>query len=108
MNHTQFIVAMTIVLFLAFGLGWFASWLTHRLTRVTQANLSDLDEMARNLHDAEESREEALSYFEQRERDLMTQLAQSNADLRAAMEGLRDVRAEAEELRTYIEKANIG
>ena len=106
MNHTQFIIAMTIVLFLAFGLGWFASWLVHRLTRVTQANISDLDEMARNLHDAEETRDEALTYFEKRERELMTQVAQSDAELRAAMEGLRDARAEAEELRAYIERAN--
>ncbi|MBS0564137.1 MAG: hypothetical protein JSR87_06605 [Proteobacteria bacterium] len=108
MSHTQFIVAMTIVLFLAFGLGWFASWLVHRLTRVTQADISDLDQMARNLHDAEETRDEALTYLEQRERELMSQLAQGEAELRAAMEGLRDARAEAEELRDYIEKANIG
>jgi len=106
MNHTQFIIAMTIVLFLAFGLGWFASWLVHRLTRVTQANISDLDEMARNLHEAEETRDEALTYFERRERELMTQVSQSDAELRAAMEGLRDARAEAEELRAYIERAN--
>ena len=64
MNRTEFIVAMTIVLFLAFGLGWFASWLVHRFTRVTQAEISDLDQMARNLHDAEEARDEALTYFE--------------------------------------------
>lgn len=108
MNHTQFIIAMTVVLFLAFGLGWFASWLVHRLTRVTQAELGDLDEMARNLHDSEAARDEAQTYYEQRERDLMTQLAQSDAELRAAMDGLRDARAEAEELRAYIEKANIG
>lgn len=106
MNHTQFVIAMTIVLFLAFGLGWFASWLVHRLTRVTQANISDLDEMARNLHDAEETRDEALAYFDQRERALMSQFTQSEAELRAAMEGLRDSRAEAEELRSYIERAN--
>jgi len=106
MNHTQFIIAMTIVLFLAFGLGWFASWLVHRLTRVTQANISDLDEMARNLHEAEEARDEALTYFERRERELMTQVSQSDAELRAAMEGLRDARAEAEDLRAYIERAS--
>jgi hypothetical protein len=70
MNRTEFIVAMTIVLFLAFGLGWFASWLVHRLTRVTQAELSDLDQMARDLHDAEETRDQAIGYLEQREREL--------------------------------------
>ncbi|HQY44093.1 MAG TPA: hypothetical protein PK450_07935 [Paracoccaceae bacterium] len=108
MNRTEFIVAMTIVLFLAFGLGWFASWLVHRFTRVTQAEISDLDQMARNLHDAEEARDEALTYFEQRERDLTNQLSQTEAELRAAMDGLRDARAETEELRAYIERSSKG
>ena len=108
MTRTEFIIAMTIVLFIAFGLGWFASWLVHRLTRVTQAEISDLDQMARDLHGAEEARDEAVAYFEQRERDLTGQLAQAEAELRAAMEGLRDARAEAEELRDYIERVNAG
>lgn len=106
MNRTEFIIAMTIVLFIAFGLGWFASWLVHRLTRVTQAEISDLDQMARELHDAEETRDEATTYFQQRERELTNHLSQTEAELRAAMEGLRDARAEAEELRAYIERAN--
>lgn len=106
MNRTEFIVAMTIVLFIAFGLGWFASWLVHRLTRVTQSAVSDLDQMARDLHDAEEARDDATVYFEQRERELTSQLAQTDAELRAAMEGLRDARSEAEDLRKYIERAN--
>jgi septal ring factor EnvC (AmiA/AmiB activator) len=106
MTRTEFIIAMTIVLFIAFGLGWFASWLVHRLTRVTQAEISDLDQMARDLHDAEETRDEAIAYFQQRERDLTGQLAQAEAELRAAMDGLRDARAETEELKSYIERVN--
>ncbi len=108
MNRTEFIIAMTIVLFIAFGLGWFASWLVHRLTRVTQAEISDLDQMARDLHDAEETRDEATTYFQQRERELTNHLSQTEAELRAAMEGLRDARAEAEDLRAYIERQNRG
>ena len=108
MNRTEFIIAMTIVLFIAFGLGWFASWLVHRLTRVTQSEISDLDQMARDLHDAEETRDEATTYFQQRERELTNHLSQTEAELRAAMEGLRDARAEAEELRAYIERQNRG
>lgn len=106
MGRTELIIGMTIVLFIAFGLGWFASWLVHRLTRVTQAAISDLDQMAHDLHAAQESLEEATTYFQHRERELVTQLAQSEAELRAAMEGLRDARSEAEELRKYIEKTN--
>lgn len=108
MNRTEFIAAMTIVLFIAFGLGWFASWLVHRLTRVTQAEISDLDQMARDLHEAEDTRDQALTYLEQREGELTGLLNETEAELRAAMEGLRDARAEAEELRAYIERANIG
>ena len=85
MNRTEFIIAMTIVLFIAFGLGWFSSWLVHRLTRVTQAEISDLDQMARDLHEAEETRDQALAYIEQREGELTNRLGQTEAELRAAM-----------------------
>lgn len=108
MNRTEFILATAIVLFVAFGIGWFASWLLHRLTRVTQAEMSELDQMAQALHEAEETRDQALAYLESREHDLASQLSQTEAELRAAMEGLRDARQEAEELRAYIERMNRG
>jgi hypothetical protein len=106
MNRTEFITAMTIVLFIAFGLGWFASWLVHRLTRVTQAEISDLEQMAHDLHEAEETRDQAVVYLERREGELINKLGQTEAELRAAMEGLRDARAESEELRAYIERVS--
>lgn len=106
MNRTEFIIATAIILFVAFGLGWFASWLLHRLTRVTQAEMGELDQMAQALHEAEETRDQALAYIEQREQELVSQLNQTEAELRAAMEGLRDARQEAEELRSYIERVN--
>lgn len=104
MNRTEFILATAIILFLAFLLGWFASWFLHRLTRVTQADMNELDQMAQALHEAEETRDQAISWLEQREGELGNKLAQSEAELRAAMEGLRDARAEAAELRAYIER----
>ncbi|MEI4485175.1 hypothetical protein V8J36_03160 [Frigidibacter sp. MR17.14] len=104
MNRTEFIVATAIILFVAFALGWFASWILHRLTRVTQADMGELDKMAQALHEAEQGRDQALSWSETRERELMSQLSQTEAELRAAMEGLRDARQEAEEMRAHIEK----
>lgn len=106
MNRTEFIIATAIILFVAFALGWFAYWLLHRLTRVSQTDLGELDSMAQALHEAEEMREQALSYLEHREAELGSKLAQAEAELRAAMDGLRDVRAEAEELRAYIARQN--
>ncbi|OWY16065.1 hypothetical protein B6V73_12805 [Thioclava sp. JM3] len=104
MNRDEFIIATAIILFVAFALGWFASWLIHRLTRVSQADMGELEQMAQALHEAEETRDQALAYVEQREAELANQLSQTEAELRAAMDGLRDARHEAEELRAYIER----
>ena len=105
MNRSEFILATAVVLFVAFLLGWFASWLVHRLTRVSQADMNELDQMAQALHDAEEARDQAITYLQQREAELTNQITQTEAELRAAMDGLREARQEAEELRAYIERA---
>jgi prophage endopeptidase len=104
MNRTEFIVAAALILFLAFMAGWFAYWLLHRLTRVSAADIGQIEKMAQELHDAEEARDQAITYFQNREAELTTQLAQTEAELRAAMEGLREARAEAEEMRVWIER----
>ncbi|MBD3766048.1 MAG: hypothetical protein IE927_15385 [Rhodobacterales bacterium] len=104
MNRTEFIVATAIILFVAFALGWFAYWLLHRFTRIAGAEMGEVDRLAQALHEAEETRDQAIQYLEQREAELANQLAQTEAELRAAMGGLRDARHEAEELRAYIER----
>ncbi len=103
MNRTEFIIATAIILFVAFCLGWFASWLVNRFTRMTKAEIGELDKMAQSLHEAEETRDQAITYLQQREAEITNQLTQTEAELRAAMDGLRVARQEAEELRTYIE-----
>ena len=108
MNRTELIIATAIILFVAFGLGWFACWFVHRLSRVTKAEMDDLERMARDLHEAEETRDAAITFLESREAELTNRLNQSQAELRAAMDGLRDARAEAEELRAYIERMHAG
>lgn len=108
MNRTQFIIATAIILFVAFVLGWFASWLVNRFTRVTRADVGELDRMAQALHEAEDTRDQAITYLQQREAELTNQLTQTEAELRAAMDGLRAVRQEAEELRGYIDRQNQG
>lgn len=106
MNRTELIIATAVVLFIAFLLGWFAHWLVHRFVRVGQGEMSDLDEMAQQLHEAEEQRDQAVAYFQQREADITNQLSQTEAELNAAMDGLREARQEAEELRAYIERTS--
>ena len=52
MNRTEFIITTAIILFIAFAMGWFANWLVHRFTRVRQSDVSDLDRMSQELHEA--------------------------------------------------------
>ncbi len=108
MNRTEFIVATAIILLLAFAAGWFTYWLLHRFTRVAGGDMAEMDKLAQSLHEAEEVRDQALVYLESRESELMNQIAQTEAELRAAMEGLRDARHEAEEMRAYIERMHAN
>lgn len=104
MNRLETIFWTAILLFVAFALGWFANWLVNRFTRVTRAEIGELDRMAQALHEAEETRDQAITYLQQREAEISNQLQQTEAELRAAMDGLRDARAEAEELRAHLER----
>ena len=108
MNRTEFIIATAIILLLAFAMGWFTYWLMHRFTRVAGGDMGEMDKLAQSLHEAEEVRDQAIIYLEQREAELMNQIAQTDAELRAAMEGLRDARHEAEEMRAYIERMHAS
>ena len=108
MNRTEFVSATAIILFVAFGLGWFAYWLLHRFTRVTQTEMDELERMAHDLHEAEELRDQAIAYLEQREAELTSALRQTEAELQATMDGLRDARAETEDLRAYVSRINAG
>ncbi|MCE8421592.1 hypothetical protein LZ190_23575, partial [Rhodovulum sulfidophilum] len=69
---------------------------------------SEVDRLAQHLHEAEEQRDQALLYLESREAELGAQLAQTEAELRATMDGLREARAESEELRDYIDRIRAG
>lgn len=104
MNRIEFTIIIAIILLAAFAAGWFAYWLLHRFTRVAGGDMAEMDRLAQALHEAEETRDQAILYLEQREAELLNQVAQTDAELRAAMEGLRDARAEAEEMRGYIER----
>ena len=66
--------------------------------------MAALDRMSQELHEAEESRDQAITYLQQREAELTAQLTQTEAELTAAMEGLRAARQEAEELRALVHR----
>lgn len=108
MSRTEFVIATAIALFVAFCLGWFANWLIHRFSRVAAGDVAELDRMSQELHEAEETRDQAITYLQQREAELTNQLHQTEAELRAAMDGLRDARQDAEELRAWVDQQQAG
>ena len=108
MSRAEFVISTAIILFVAFCLGWFANWLISRFTRVSSADVGELDRMSQELHEAEETRDQAITYLQQREAELTNQLSQTEAELRAAMDGLRDARQETEELRNWIAQSQAS
>ena len=97
MSRAEFVIATAVALFVAFSLGWLASWLVHRFTRASGADLGELDRMAQALHETEEERDRALTRAEDAE-----------AAREAAMEGMVEAREEAEALRAWIERAQVA
>lgn len=108
MSRIEFIIVTAIVLFVAFCLGWFANWLVHRFIRVSQSDVGELERLAQELHEAEETRDQAITYLQQREAELTNHLSQTEAELSATMDGLREARHEAETLRAELERQRTG
>lgn len=107
MDRNEFIFAMSILLFGAFCLGFITQWVVTRLSRVSRAEIGELDKMAEALHDAEETRDTAVAERQATEARLRTRQAQTEAELQAAMDGLRDARRDADELRKFISDNNM-
>ena len=103
MDRTALIAATSVILFIAFAMGWFARWIATRLSPIN-GRMDEVDRLAQSLHEAEEMRDQAIVMMEERERELESQLAEAHADLRATMEGLREARQEVEMMQAEIER----
>ncbi|MDN3712390.1 hypothetical protein QWZ10_12650 [Paracoccus cavernae] len=104
MNRTEFIIATAIILFAVFLLGWLVNALLSRFSRVAPSEMDEVEKLSQKLHDAEQARDRAILDLENREADLTARLSHTSSELRSAMDGLRESRAEIEELRDYIER----
>ena len=98
MNREEFIISAAIVLFLTFLLGWLSRWLIQRLNMVSEKDLKDLNKISAALLEAEKDNEKAKS----RELELNKKISQLEAELKAAMDGLRAARLETEELKSSL------
>ena len=98
MNREEFIFSAAIVLFLTFLLGWLSRWLIQRLNMVSEKDLKDLNKISTALLEAEQDNEKAKN----REIDLNKKILQLEAELEAAMDGLRAARLETEDLKSSL------
>lgn len=93
MSRTELILVMSTTLFAAFVLGWLLRWAFGRLNQVNSVDVTEIDDLASRLHDAETELDE-----------LRSTLVQKEAELIAAMDGIGSARRETEDLRDQLEK----
>ena len=98
MNREEFIISAAILLFLTFLLGWLSRWLLQRLNMVSEKDLKDLNKISAALLEAEVGNEKAIG----RELELNKKISQLEAELEAAMDGLRAARLETEDLKSSV------
>ena len=96
MNREEFIISAAVVLFFAFLLGWLSRWLLQRLNMVSEKDLNELNKISAALHEAEQNNEQSRN----RQLELNKNISQLEAELAAAMDGLRSARLEMEDLRS--------
>ena len=96
MNREEFIISAAIVLFFAFLLGWLSLLLLQRLNMVSEKDLNELNMISAALHEAEQNNEQSRN----RQLELNKNISQLEAELAAAMDGLRSARLEMEDLRS--------
>ena len=96
MNREEFIISAAIVLFFAFLLGWLSRWLLQRLNMASEKDLNELNKISAALHEAEQNNEQSRN----RQLELNKNISQLEAELAAAMDGLRSARLEMEDLRS--------
>ena len=104
MDKNELITAISAAFMIFFVLGWIARMGYGRLRRINSNNVDEIDDLATRLHDAEEQRDEAVTYLHVRERELTNKAAQAEAELDAAMQGLGSARREAGALRRELDE----
>lgn len=104
MDKNSLIIAISIAFMIFFVLGWCAHIGYSRLRRINASNVDEIDDLSARLHEAEEQRDETVTYLHQRERELINKASQAQAELDAAMQGLGTARRESEALRKELEK----
>ena len=110
MTERDLALTLAAALFAAFTFGWIAHWLWSAITRKRSPEALRVEAMAADLLEVDaqriavteakaQSEAEMSSEFTAREHELATKLRETEAELEAAMDGLRAARQELIERR---------
>ncbi len=99
MNREELILNLSIMLFVAFLVGWLGHWLFQRLFGKHAGGASDAEVVTKELYKTAQAREEDAMSFARQQGELINELNQRSAELEAAMDGLSSARQEVAELR---------
>lgn len=102
MNREELIAVISFAFFLTFVLGWLLRWAYGGLNKINSADMSEIDDLANRLHEAEQAKDLAETQLQEREWELQNKLGQVEAELSSVMEGLGEARREAESLREQL------
>ncbi len=108
MDRTELTLIIASGLFIAIVIGWVLRWIYELLTPPPPPEPVPDSEWAEYAKGCEQERDTAVARLAEVERDLSNRLTQSQAELEAAMDGLRGARQEAQELRERLEETTSG
>jgi len=99
MNRTELTVIVAATFMVAILIGWILRWLYSRIGQAGLSTSGGSNDLAARLHAAEEARDAAYLDRDQTVGDMKKRLVQTEAELKAAMEGLGDARRDADAIR---------
>jgi len=92
MTRSDLVIAMTAALIAAVILGWILRWIYGGLARAGTARVETVDDMTSRLAQAEEGQASIAAQLAATDQSLRSQLREKQAELDAAMDGLRTAR----------------
>lgn len=92
MTRSELVIAMTAALVGAVILGWILRWIYGGVSRARTGKVETVDEMTTRLAQAEEGQASIAAQLAATDQSLRAQLREKQAELDAAMDGLRTAR----------------
>ncbi len=108
MTRSELVTVITLALLVAVLLGWTLRWAFGSILRTRGGNVETVDDMAARLNAAEEAQATLAAQLAATDQSLRSQLRGKEAELEAAMDGLRQARQHSAEWQAAYETLKSG